>query len=172
MKNGRPIMDLAGQIFGGITALRFTRVVERNSKWLCKCHCGKEFEASGSLLRRNVVRSCGCNPPPIVHGHTASGGMSPEYQSWRAMIQRCTNPKNNRFQYYGARGIAVCERWETFSNFLRDMGPKPTPKHSLERVENDKGYSPDNCKWATALEQRHNRRDSVRSMVEFRKIVE
>ncbi len=88
--------------------------------------------------------------------HGLSSG--PEYQSWRNMIQRCTNPNNARFSQYGGRGILVCEPWKDFLTFLADMGPRPSDTHSLDRIDNDKGYEPSNCRWATMIEQQHNRR--------------
>jgi AP2 domain. len=93
----------------------------------------------------------------IKHGHCKHRWTSPTYQSWDAMIQRCTNPKTRFFSYYGGRGIAVCERWKRFEDFLSDMGNKPNGT-TLERINGDLGYEPRNCKWATRAEQRLNQR--------------
>lgn len=82
---------------------------------------------------------------------------TPEYRAWASMWQRCTNPKNIRYERYGARGITVCERWERFENFLSDMGNRPSPDHSLDRKENDGNYQPENCRWATRSEQQQNK---------------
>jgi hypothetical protein len=88
------------------------------------------------------------------------GKRTAEYRAWKAMIGRCEYPRGNTFKYYGARGIKVCERWrQEFSAFLADMGRKPTPKHSLDRIDPDGHYEPDNCRWANTVEQRHSRRD-------------
>ena len=84
-----------------------------------------------------------------------------EYDAWKAMRQRCNNPNNPRYADWGGRGIQVCERWNDYTNFLADMGRRPSAKHSLERIDNDKNYSPDNCKWATKHEQKLNQRNSV-----------
>ncbi len=92
------------------------------------------------------------------HGHASSGKSTPEYAAWQMMNARCRNPNNPRYAAYGGRGIAICERWSSFQNFWADMGPRPSPRHQLDRINNDKGYGPDNCRWATAAENMANRR--------------
>jgi hypothetical protein len=107
------------------------------------------------LLRKREVINVG----KIIHGHAQGGTTSHEYSIWSTMIQRCTNPKNKRYEYYGGRGITVCERWiSSFENFIEDMGYKPSSKHSIDRIDNNKGYSPDNCRWGTIQEQSRNKR--------------
>lgn len=93
------------------------------------------------------------------HGHATKGNFSPEYQSWSSMVQRCTNPNREYWEHYGGRGITVCDAWlADFQVFLRDMGPRPSLEYSLDRIDVDKGYYKENCRWATRQEQTANRR--------------
>lgn len=84
---------------------------------------------------------------------------TPEYWAWRRMRHRCRNPRDARYEYYGARGISVCSRWDLFANFLEDMGPRPSPKHSLDRIDGNGNYEPENCRWGTTVQQSRNRRN-------------
>lgn len=95
------------------------------------------------------------------HGETHGMYGTPIYRTWVRMKQRCQNPNSKFYKWYGSRGITVSKDWQKFENFYRDMGDKPTPKHSLDRINNDKGYSKENCRWATMAEQGSNRRDNV-----------
>jgi hypothetical protein len=118
-------------------------------------------------LTWGLTQSCGClareqtKKRMLRHGESPAGGWnleSPEYRIWVAMRQRCRDPRHGSFKYYGGRGIAVCERWKSYENFLADMGRKPSPAHSLDRIDNDGNYEPTNCRWATRTEQNKNKR--------------
>lgn len=148
--------------FGRLTAIRVVKVAGKRRSWLCECDCGAKVILETGRLTGGNTRSCGCLRSDLMreartrHGHTAAGKASPEYWVWAGMIQRCSNPNHDRFPRYGARGIKVCDRWKDFANFIADMGPRPSPRHSIDRIDLDGDYTPDNCRWATAVEQQSN----------------
>lgn len=133
----------------------------RNVAWLCICDCGQTIVVDTYRLLTGNTRSCGCLYKDTRHTAAKRHGLryQPEYSSWYAMKRRCDNPNNDRYKHYGGRGIKVCDEWlNDFERFYRDMGPKPTPSHSIDRKDTDGDYTPDNCCWATPVEQRHNQR--------------
>lgn len=131
-------------------------------RWICLCDCGNYTDVSSSSLGRGDSGSCGCGnscfrprPGRDVHGMTRT----PEHKAWLAMKYRCSNPNADEWDNYGGRGIVVCERWKnSFLAFYEDMGPRPSPKHSIDRKNNNLGYNPENCIWATDREQTRNKR--------------
>lgn len=179
-KPSRHVKNLTGQKFGRFIVASFLHVSRHGDAiWRCKCACGKEIAVRSSNLRSGNTSSCGCfrrdNMRKIAyrHGHAAGGSCSTEYSSWSSMKGRCHNKKDHAYKWYGGRGITVCDRWRnSFPNFLADMGRKPSPELSIDRINNDGNYEPENCRWATAKQQTANSRKRVFSSSEIIKAVE
>lgn len=151
---------MIGSIFGRWTVVSASDE-KRNRKrmWLCRCMCGTERLVVAGNLRSGVSKSCGCLHLENIHAKRFRHGRNTAdrtYQSWSSMRDRCNNPRNAKFHRYGGRGIRVCERWNSFENFLADMGECP-PEFSIERMNNDGHYEKDNCKWASRREQSLNK---------------
>ena len=156
-------IDITGQRFNRWTVLaRDADYRPGFPKWRCICDCGTEVVVRGQALRDGTSKSCGCqrvdsSRKTCIERNTTHGKSGiPEFKIWAAMRQRCVNPKAMGFNHYGGRGIKVCERWNSFENFLADMGLRPSPKHSIERRNNDGPYDPTNCIWATKKMQANN----------------
>jgi len=148
--------NLSNQTFGLLTAVA---PVGRNNfgniKWLCICECGNTKTVAGGDLVRRGPKSCGCVTGTTTHGMTGT----PEYKIWKSMKGRCLNPTNDAYPSYGGRGIKVSEAWVTdFAQFYADMGPKPEGDYSIERRDNNLGYSADNCSWENRTVQNRNSR--------------
>jgi hypothetical protein len=149
----RPIIP--GERIGMLVTIKpFTDPDTGYKYWFCQCDCGKRKLIHVCVLRASAI-GCGCRRGEN-HGRTSTT----EYRIWCGMIQRCTNPNHDAYHRYGGRGVKICERWrQSFSAFLQDMGPRPTPKYSLDRYpKNDGDYEPGNCRWATSKEQGRNTR--------------
>ena len=153
-------IDLTGEKFGLLTVLKKTTSYRTQPRYICKCDCGVEKTIRSCHLVTGYTKSCGCLAKirPTKHGQAKRKNKSFEYQIWGSMIQRCHNSKNKSYNNFGARGIIVCERWRDFSNFLEDMGEKPTQEHSIDRIDVNGNYEPSNCRWATTDIQSLNKR--------------
>lgn len=150
---GRPVYDMEGKIFKRLTVLsRAGATTTGVATWNVRCVCGEEYVVSGALLRIGRAQPCRCR----VHGMCGT----PTYAAWESMKQRCLNPTARSFKNYGGRGITVCERWLAFENFLADMGVRPDG-NELDRTDNSKGYSPENCRWVDRKTNNRNKRTNV-----------
>ena len=156
---------MIGLIFGRLTVIASAGANLRSqSLWICLCECGNLTEVAGYSLKSANTRSCGClgresRIAPRTHGFTVGRRLPPEYLLWCNIIQRCTNPKNRVWKHYGGRGITICELWRNdFAAFLSDVGRRPQPSLTLDRINNDGNYEPGNMRWATRSVQNKNRR--------------
>ena len=130
--------------------------------WDCVCDCGKTIAVYHANLVSGATKSCGCwHKEWILHKFTKHGlsNKIPEYNIWNGIKQRCRNPNTKQYKDYGGRGISICDRWNDFSNFIKDMGFRPTNKHSIERLDVNGNYEPQNCIWLLIKDQSKNRRD-------------
>lgn len=154
--------DITGQRFGKLVALSFvahkTRGSNNQSKWLCRCDCGTEKAIFRSSLLKGASTSCGCSTR-TANGEASRSRKTPEYQAWLGMSKRCENRKSRSWPHYGGRGITVCDRWRnSYAAFLADVGRRPSSRHSLDRINVNGNYEPDNVRWASSQEQIRNRR--------------
>ena len=158
--------DITGQRFGRVTVERFAQMRNGNAYWHCRCDCGGSAIIAACHLKSGHTSSCGCLHPEVTskvqltHGQSNAGGRrkaSRAYRCWQSMLRRCTWPKAINYHRYGGAGITV-DRWMSFETFLADMGPPPSECHTIDRIDNDLGYSKANCRWATYHEQRMNQR--------------
>lgn len=176
-RNAAAEIDRTGERVGRLVIVRpsETRMYGRKS-YLCVCDCGNEIVVPGSSVREGKTTSCGClqsektaeaNAARAKHGHARQGKenrrqTTPEYRSWKAMLERIRNLNAPNYHLYGGRGITICERWQGengFNNFLSDMGERPEGM-TLDRINNDGNYEPSNCRWADAKRQSNNRRNT------------
>lgn len=169
--------DLSGKEFGYLTVIRFNKVRKWGERdWECVCRCGNILIVLGNSLKQGLTKSCGCYKKEWMDKYKferlTTHGMSdtPEYGVWAGIHKRCSNKKVRQYKDYGGRGITVCTEWKEFENFIRDMGLRPSPRHTIERLNNSKGYSKSNCIWATYKQQSRNTRRSIYIVVNGKKI--
>lgn len=147
--------DLTGKQFGKLKVVYYAGKPDgRRLTWGCLCECGNSTVVPTDKLKSGHTSSCGCKVK-------SSGGMylTSEYLAWCSMRQRCLTKTHKQYPEYGGRGITICQSWlDSFNSFYEDMGPRPSDKHSIDRKDNDSGYSKGNCRWATAQQQNNNRR--------------
>ena len=175
--NQKVRVEMSGKVYGELTILSFSHLdSKKTAHWLVRCSCGTEKTANGSDIRSGKIKSCGHlkrsrgAANQYRHGHAARGGHTRTYVAWRNMLDRCNSNVSVQYADYGGRGIRVCQQWqESFSNFLRDIGEIP-PGMSLERINVNGNYEPSNCTVIPLTQQVHNRRNTVRVVLDGQKI--
>ena len=154
-----------GQRFGRLVVIKkVTSSACRKTRYECHCDCGKTIVIQGGNLKNGKTRSCRCwaNTLSTTHG----GSQDPEYKLWHGMLERCRNPNASGYKRYGGSGIHVCKCWQkSYAHFLNDVGRRPSMQHTLERINNSRGYYPNNVRWATRKEQANNRRTNRQLIV-------
>lgn len=153
-------LNLAGVRSGKLVAIERKESTSRGSvRWLCQCDCGNQSIVIASNFRKGQSKSCGCSIYEVKHGGARKGKETRTYQSWLHMRQRCLNESNDSYHNYGGRGITICSEWDDFEKFLYDMGERP---HGLtiDRIDNNKGYYKENCRWASKKTQLRNKRNN------------
>lgn len=172
---GKPLIDLTGQRFGKLTAIEKVGY-DGKSLWKCACDCGGECIVRSPHLRNGRQVSCGCHKAEVSrqrmtkHGHAARGNVSNTYRVWSNMMARCQKPAHSHWKHYGGRGIQVCGNWQKFDGFLADMGEAPDGL-TLDRIDVNGDYCPDNCRWADWATQMRNKTNNVWVEVDGQRMV-
>lgn len=162
--------DLTGRVFGRLTALEFLGRKNHSSLWRCRCECGNTTESTRASLISGTAKSCGCyrseRMSRLQYKHGERGGEKrtsrpPEYRAWDSIKQRCTNPRNKDWDSYGGRGIKIADEWATdFAAFFAHIGPRPSDRHSVDRIDGTGDYAPGNVRWTDWHEQANNRKNN------------
>lgn len=151
-------INLVGKKYSLLTVVSYMG----NSNWRCDCECGRFTFVNGDHLKTGHTKSCGCIRKPKPGHRESNIRTTKEYRAWSHIKARCYNPKDKAYHNYGGRGITVCDRWRaSYENFLADMGRAPSPKHSIDRIKNELGYSKENCRWADKIHQANNTRKTI-----------
>jgi hypothetical protein len=174
---GRPKLELEGKVFGKLTVVSFiVRKDTGRGAWKVKCECGRDKYVYSSELVKGKVKSCGCYRKQkrtelnTKHGHAKL--QSSEYRIWKHIKERCTNPKCKEYKYYGGRNITIDDTWiDSFETFYKDKGRKPGPGYSIDRIDTNGNYTPENTRWATSKEQNRNKRNNVYLDTEYGKML-
>lgn len=152
---------MVGRTFGRLKVMAYVETKRKVAYWACQCICGKQTIANGGALRNGHIQSCGClrnERVPRTHGRSRT----PIYFIWKSMRQRCENPNNRAYRYYGMKGVTVCERWQDFALFFEDMGDPPEGL-TIDRINPEGNYCPENCRWANWSVQNSNKRKRRKS---------
>lgn len=179
LPTSKQFLDLTGRRFARFEVIYYAGYSRGTSLWVCRCDCGTMRSVRVSKLTSGHSKSCGCLKIETTikrstkHGLARRGHVVPEMGVWEKMRDRCYNPKSIGYHDYGGRGITICDRWRFgengmtgFACFYDDMWPRPTSDYQIERIKNDIGYNPQNCKWATRAEQCRNRRSNVNIIID------